>query len=364
MGLEPREVHPDAHVRPAREGEVAGGVGALEVEAVGVREDGGVAVRGGDRDRARGRRAGSRRRRADVARSRSDRARPPRARGAATPRRRRRAAGARPRGARAGRGSRADAGPRWRSSPRSSRCRRTSARRRSTRPPRARARRRPARRRRRGSRRVALERRPERVAQRRERRLPALAERPALGELVDGLDDPVVPAEHRSGSVPRRPSACITTAAASGPAKLRRSSARPAGSIASISASVSSATRALKRSRTASSRNGRAKAARWRRCSSPSSVSMLGPTTRPVENRGSSTVNVAASFITSIARSRRVTSQPSSTSTHATGSRSRSSASSAYGLVEVLERRRRVDGSCRAGRGLAHDAADAAALRA
>ena len=132
-----------------------------------------------------------------------------------------------------------------------------------------------------------------------------------------------------SGGVPRRPSACITTAAASGPAKLRRSSVCPSGAKASISRSVSSATLAVKRSRTASSRNGGANGARWRRCSGPSSVSMLGPTTRPVEKRGSSTVNVSGAFITSIARSRRVTSQPSSTDTHDTGSCARRRASSA-----------------------------------
>ena len=55
---------------------------------------------------------------------------------------------------------------------------------------------------------------------------------------------------------------------------------------------------------------------------------MLGPTTTPVVKRGSSTVNVSGVFITSIARSRLVTSQPSSTSTQATGSDSRSRASS------------------------------------
>ena len=58
---------------------------------------------------------------------------------------------------------------------------------------------------------------------------------------------------------------------------------------------------------------------------------MLGPTTRPVEKRGSSTVNVAASRITCMARSRRVTSQPSSAGTQETGSRSRSRASSGWG---------------------------------
>ena len=56
---------------------------------------------------------------------------------------------------------------------------------------------------------------------------------------------------------------------------------------------------------------------------------MLGPTTTPVVKRGSSTVKVSGVFMTSIARSRRVTSQPSSTSTHATGSDARSRASSA-----------------------------------
>ena len=50
VGLEAREVHPDADVRPAREGQVAGGVGALDVEAVRIRERLGVAVGGRDRD--------------------------------------------------------------------------------------------------------------------------------------------------------------------------------------------------------------------------------------------------------------------------------------------------------------------------
>ena len=54
-----------------------------------------------------------------------------------------------------------------------------------------------------------------------------------------------------------------------------------------------------------------ANGSRWRRCSSPSSESMLGPTTWAVENRGSSTVKRAASRMTSMHRSRRVTSQPS-----------------------------------------------------
>ena len=48
--LEPREVHPHAHVRPGGEREVAAGVLAGRVEAIGVREDRRVAVGGGDRD--------------------------------------------------------------------------------------------------------------------------------------------------------------------------------------------------------------------------------------------------------------------------------------------------------------------------
>ncbi len=47
---------------------------------------------------------------------------------------------------------------------------------------------------------------------------------------------------------------------------------------------------------------------------------MLGPTTCAVEKRGSSTVKVAASLMTWIQRSRRVTSQPSRAGTQETGS--------------------------------------------
>ena len=49
---------------------------------------------------------------------------------------------------------------------------------------------------------------------------------------------------------------------------------------------------------------------RWRPCSTPSVESMLGPTTRAVEKRGSSTVNVAGSRSTSTAAARPVTSHP------------------------------------------------------
>jgi hypothetical protein len=46
---------------------------------------------------------------------------------------------------------------------------------------------------------------------------------------------------------------------------------------------------------------------------------MLGPTTRAVEKRGSSTVNAAASRMTSSARARERTTQPPTASTQATG---------------------------------------------
>ena len=94
------------------------------------------------------------------------------------------------------------------------------------------------------------------------------------------------------------PSSCATTLAASGPAKLRRNSARPSASKPSINESTSVRTRGAKRSRTAASRSGSANGSRCRACSGPSRVSMLGPTTLPVEKRGSSTVNVSASRIT------------------------------------------------------------------
>jgi hypothetical protein len=93
------------------------------------------------------------------------------------------------------------------------------------------------------------------------------------------------------------PSSCATTRAASGPARLRRSSARPSASKPSISASTSASTSGANRSRTAASLNGSAKGSRCRVCSAPSRVSMLGPTTCPVEKRWSSTVNVSASRI-------------------------------------------------------------------
>lgn len=127
------------------------------------------------------------------------------------------------------------------------------------------------------------------------------------------------------------PSARTIAATESGPARLRRSSATPVGSIASSRRSASARTKPANRARTASSRNGRANGSRWRACSAPSRESMLDPTTCAVEKRGSSTVKTSESRITSSARSRRVTSQPSSAGSHETGSCSRSRARSGCG---------------------------------
>src|SRR4051794_6456799 len=160
--------------------------------------------------------------------------------------------------------------------------------------------------------------------------LAAVSSRPAAAPLTSRT---IASYQPRTRAVPSccSPSACMTTAAASGPANPRRSSPPPCGSSASSRRSVSSATSAVRRSRTVSRRNGRANGARWRSCSAPSRLSMLGPTTRAVEKRGSSTVNVASSRMTASARSRRVTSHASSTASHETGSRSRSRASSGCG---------------------------------
>src|SRR4051794_39089277 len=66
---------------------------------------------------------------------------------------------------------------------------------------------------------------------------------------------------------------------------------------------------------------------------------MLCPTTWPVEKRASSTVNVSASRIARRARSRLVTSQPSSAGSHDTGSAARRRAWSGVRVaVQLLER--------------------------
>ncbi len=129
--------------------------------------------------------------------------------------------------------------------------------------------------------------------------------------------------ESTSSALASRPRARVTTVAASGPERNRRRSARPAGRIASISRSVSAETSPEKWSRTGAARNGGANGRRWRSCSAPSVSSMLRPTTWAVEKRSSSTVKLPASLIARRARSRRVTSQASSTGTQETGSCSR-----------------------------------------
>ena len=125
-------------------------------------------------------------------------------------------------------------------------------------------------------------------------------------------------------SWPSRPSVSATVAAASGAASAVRRSA--AGAELVDEPRRLAATNGPKRLVTARLRNGATYGSRWRACSAPSVDSMLGPTTRAVENRGSSTVNVAGSRSTSTAASRPVTSQPPSAGTHATGAAARSRA--------------------------------------
>ena len=133
------------------------------------------------------------------------------------------------------------------------------------------------------------------------------------------------------GSVSTRSSAAATTSTASGPARSRRISALPRGASDATSDRAASWTRAVNRVATSGLWNAVANGSRWRRCSVPSSDSMLGPTTCAVEKRGSSTVKRSASRITSMHRSRRVTSQPPRTGSQATGSTSRRRASRSYG---------------------------------
>ena len=121
------------------------------------------------------------------------------------------------------------------------------------------------------------------------------------------------------------------TAAASGPATDRRSSAAPRGSMADTRRPVSARVNAASRACTASCRKARLNGPRWRACGVPSSDSMLGPTTWAVENRGSSTVNVRASRRTATARSYPVTSQAPRTGTQAAGPAARSPASTGCG---------------------------------
>ena len=121
------------------------------------------------------------------------------------------------------------------------------------------------------------------------------------------------------------------TAAASGPATVRRSSAAPCGAIADTSRPASARVNESSRAAISSDRKGRVKGARWRVCGAPSSESMLGPTTLAVENRGSSTVNVRESRSTCRARSYPVTSQAPRTGTQQAGAAARSRASTGCG---------------------------------
>ena len=82
------------------------------------------------------------------------------------------------------------------------------------------------------------------------------------------------------GSTSRSSSAAATTRTASGPARSRRISARPRGRRSSTrSRRLARALDRANRSITCGRRNAAANGSRWRRCSSPSSESMLGPTT-------------------------------------------------------------------------------------
>ena len=177
---------------------------------------------------------------------------------------------------------------------------------------------------------VAVGRAQHRLAQRSE---PLGAQRGSSRPAVSSVTAPTIASYQpstRSTPTACSPSACVTIAAASGPANPRRRSAP--GSSASASRAASTSTSGVNRSSTAARRNGRANGSRWRACCAPSSVSIEGPTTRPVVNRGSSTVNAASSRITTSARSRSSTSHAPSAGTHATGpARSRSCASAACG---------------------------------
>ena len=91
------------------------------------------------------------------------------------------------------------------------------------------------------------------------------------------------------------------TAAASGPATARRSSAAPCGRMAATSGLASSRMNDSSQGMDLLGPERARERSRWRACCAPSSESMLGPTTLAVENRGSSTVNVRASRSTSTA---------------------------------------------------------------
>src|SRR5450755_204610 len=133
------------------------------------------------------------------------------------------------------------------------------------------------------------------------------------------------------GSVSARPRTSATTATASGPARLRRNSAWPSARIRAASRTAVVTANDSSNALACAPWNAWVNGSRWRRCAAPSSESIDGPTTRAVENRGSSTVNVSLSRITRDARSCRVTSQPPRAGSQETGSCSRSRRSSGWG---------------------------------
>ena len=145
-------------------------------------------------------------------------------------------------------------------------------------------------------------------------------------------------------SVPSSPRLSATTAAASGPASSARSSARSPS--AATRRPASARTNASKRSVTWRGRYGGTYGSRWRAWAAPSSDSMLGPTTRAVEKRGSSTVNVSGSRSTSTAAARPVTRNPPIAGTAATGDAARNRARCGWGSpASVVDGQRGADAS-------------------
>ena len=242
---------------------------------------------------------------------------------------------------------RAGARSRWRSSPRSSRSRRTAARRRWRRPRRARARRR-----RRAAAATSDVSGPRAsagsiaVAQLLEAAPARLRRRPPGRDLGHRRDDRVVPAEHLGGAGVLEPERVRDRRGRERPGQLA-----PQLGLAARRDRVDQPVGLLRDRRGEALAHGveperAARTGRGGACAPrPSSVSMLGPTTCPVEKRGSSTVNVSGSRITCMARSRRVTSQPSSAGSHETGSCSRRRASTGCGSASSSrERHRRAEG--------------------
>ncbi len=162
-------------------------------------------------------------------------------------------------------------------------------------------------------------------------RLPGPVRRPVLlrGQRGHGADDRVIPASTLPGASrparaprrQRRPPAARRGRGEARPVRPARPGERgdQAGRLVDVRGQPGPHR---------GERNDATNGSRCRPCSAPSSESMLGPTTRAVEKRGSSTVNRLLSRSTRRAMSRRVTSQPPSAGSHDTGSRARSRRSS------------------------------------